>query len=327
MENESLTYFAFARTALKYGLNALQNQEWIRILVPDFICEAVWHPIRQAGFKAIPFPLTDALTPDWGVLEHSVAGTSAGALLMVHYFGQPQDIARYRKFCEKHNLRLVEDNAQGHSGRLNDKLLGTFGDIGISSPRKILNISSGGVLYCRGDDNVHIKDPAALPVFPARRVANMLRRGLSYFPKMKARLRGLVNIQRNWSDPGAFSEGRITDYQIDKASWRRVCSVDWQGIAETRRARWDAWTAFAHRAGLKPVFSNAHPESCPWALPVYAHDLLERNQWLRWGARHGIAVFPWPSLPKEIIDQASSALTRWKRFLCFLLEENPPISP
>ena len=42
---------------------------------------------------------------------------------------------------------LIEDNSHGHGGLVNKRLLGTRGNFGFSSPRKVFKIYSGGVLY------------------------------------------------------------------------------------------------------------------------------------------------------------------------------------
>ena len=58
--------------------------------------------------------------------------------MMVHYFGQPQQIELFKSFCIDHNLFLIEDNAHGFGGKYNGKDLGTFGDIGISFQENFL---------------------------------------------------------------------------------------------------------------------------------------------------------------------------------------------
>ena len=46
--------------------------------------------------------------------------------LLVHYFGQSQDIERAKEFCGQYRIWLIEDNAHGHGGILNDHPLGCF---------------------------------------------------------------------------------------------------------------------------------------------------------------------------------------------------------
>ena len=54
------------------------------------------------------------------------------AILMVHYFGRPQNIEKFTYFCQHHSILLLEDNAHGYGGKYKNNYLGTFGDIGFS---------------------------------------------------------------------------------------------------------------------------------------------------------------------------------------------------
>ena len=143
-------YFTKARTALRYGLKSLGLGNSDAILIPDFICESVVEPIVQNSMSFIVYKTERDLSPNWSSLEASI-NIQTKALLMVHYFGQPQNINKFQEFSKKHNLYLIEDNAHGHAGKINNKVLGTFGDIGISSPRKFQG--AGGVLYLNNNYN------------------------------------------------------------------------------------------------------------------------------------------------------------------------------
>ena len=138
-------------------------------MLPDYICDVVIHPLDQLGIKYKYYPINDDLTPKWDELGNRVDETTK-ALLMVHYFGQPQDIEKFQNFCKEHNLMLIEDNAHGHGGKYNDHLLGTFGDIGISSPRKILNMYSGGCLWLKDNKLKTLSNLLPYPVSTQQRI-------------------------------------------------------------------------------------------------------------------------------------------------------------
>lgn len=323
METKFVGNFAFARTALKYGLNALKLHVGDGMLVPDFICDVVFRPIEQVGLNIITYPVTDTFVPDWDAIKGTILKESIGAILLVHYFGQPQNFEPYRALCDDNNLLLVEDNAHGHGGRFDGQLLGTFGDIGISSPRKILGLPYGGMLYYQSHYAIRLDKISQLQSYELGYFLQTIKAMLNYFPKVKGQLKGIYNNTNNWSDPSLFRETKKPDYKIDSRSLRRISSVDWQSIAHQRRTAWKKWAKFACRNSLKPVFSNVHSESCPWVLPVYATDLDERNHWLKWGSKHGVNIFPWPTLREETINEKGPALARWKRLLCFPLDVSP----
>ena len=64
---------------------------------------------------------------------------------MVHFFGKPQKISKFKKFTKKKNIYLIEDNCHGFNGL---KKLKLSGDISITSPYKIIDgINYGGILF------------------------------------------------------------------------------------------------------------------------------------------------------------------------------------
>jgi hypothetical protein len=315
--------FSRARSALKYGLVSLGASSGSIVLVPDFICSVVWHPLQQIGINIITYPVFDNLSPDWNELEKIQVSKPAWAILMVHYFGQCQNINDFRRFCDRHHLKLIEDNAHGYGGKHCGQLLGTFGDIGISSPRKILNVSSGGCLYVLHDHDV-LENAAwkALPV-DFENFADSFKTLIKNSAWLHNWFKSLRGFNRDWSDPFLFQENEQADQLISPAASARLRSADWDQIAIQRRAAWQGWREFCVANGLKPVFDVVDDESCPWAFPVYAKNLVVRNLWLAWGVSQGIPIFSWPALPTEVIRTNGNSLARWQRMLCFPLETKP----
>lgn len=71
------------------------------------------------------------------------------AILAVHLYGQSCDMTKIISIAKKHGLKVIEDCAQAHGTRWNDKKVGTFGDIGCWSfyPTKNLGgFGDGGAL-------------------------------------------------------------------------------------------------------------------------------------------------------------------------------------
>ena len=95
--NSNISYFSFARSAFKYGLNSLEHDGRDGILVPEYICDVVFHPIQQAGFNVITYPITDTFEPDLDAIKGLLITEKIHALLLVHYFGQPQNLDLYSK--------------------------------------------------------------------------------------------------------------------------------------------------------------------------------------------------------------------------------------
>ncbi|RHE74643.1 lipopolysaccharide biosynthesis protein RfbH [Mediterraneibacter gnavus] len=110
-------------------------------------------PIIQYG--AVPV-FVDIDIPTYNInveaLEDSVSSKTK-AVMIAHTLGNPFNIRAVKKFCEKYNLWLIEDNcdALGSEYSINGevKLTGTWGDIGTSSfyPPHHLTMGEGGAVY------------------------------------------------------------------------------------------------------------------------------------------------------------------------------------
>jgi len=318
--DKNLTLVASACTALFVALkqSRLKNNA---ILVPNYVCDVLLYPILESGFVPVYYPITRELKPDWVELEKIVNANKCDAIVMIHYFGQPQDIEQFKKFCVQYGLLLIEDNAHGFGGFLDDQLLGTYGDIGISSPKKILGLSSGGVLHNAGDKSLSMAKK--LDSFPIHRLKPWVKNLLSMFPQARRQLKSLSDRKKNWSEITAITEERQQYYKVDAYSKYKIRSTNWEQVARVRRKNWSDWGMFAIENRLRPIAADPHRESCPWAMPAYACDHKERNNWLLWGVKNRISIFSWPTLPENVINYYPEAAEQWKLLICFSLDANP----
>ena len=111
------------------------------------------NPIIQYG--AVPVFL-DLTIPQYNIdvnqLEEAVSPKTK-AVMIAHTLGNPFDLEAMRRFCDKHNLWLIEDNcdALGSEYTINGetKYTGTWGDIGTSSfyPPHHMTMGEGGCVY------------------------------------------------------------------------------------------------------------------------------------------------------------------------------------
>ncbi len=76
-------------------------------------------------------------------------------VVTVDLFGQPADYSRIKLICEKYNLLILEDGAQGFGGSINGKMACSFGDISTTSffPAKPLGCyGDGGAVFTDSDE-------------------------------------------------------------------------------------------------------------------------------------------------------------------------------
>lgn len=106
-------------------------------------------------FGAIPV-FVDMTIPQYNIdismLEKALSKKTK-AVMIAHTMGNPFDVDAIKRFCNKHNLWLVEDNcdALGAECNINGKwcMTGTIGDIGTSSfyPPHHMTMGEGGAVY------------------------------------------------------------------------------------------------------------------------------------------------------------------------------------
>ncbi|MCM2306196.1 MAG: DegT/DnrJ/EryC1/StrS family aminotransferase [Sulfuritalea sp.] len=78
------------------------------------------------------------------------------AIVPVHIFGQPVQLAPLKALCAKHGLKLIEDAAQSFGADYAGRKSGAYGDIGCTSfyPSKNLSAFGDGGLMITDDDQL-----------------------------------------------------------------------------------------------------------------------------------------------------------------------------
>ena len=110
-------------------------------------------PIIQYG--AVPV-FVDMTIPqynmDASMLEEALSDKTR-AVMIAHTLGNPWDLSAIKKFCDKHDLWLVEDNCDALGTKYTidgeEKFTGTIGDVGTSSfyPPHHMTMGEGGAVY------------------------------------------------------------------------------------------------------------------------------------------------------------------------------------
>ena len=145
--------------ALHLALLALGIGPGDAVLVPDFTFPATGNVVKLVGARPVLVDVDAAnycATP--AALQRAIEGWRGPerlrALMPVHEFGHPVDMAAVNALAARHGLAVVEDAACAIGARCGDRLAGTLGTVGCISlhPRKTLTTGEGGVLVT--DDDV-----------------------------------------------------------------------------------------------------------------------------------------------------------------------------
>ncbi|MCW6508539.1 DegT/DnrJ/EryC1/StrS family aminotransferase [Lichenifustis flavocetrariae] len=125
-----------------------------RVLVPAHSFIGTLWGVIYAGAT----PVFCDVEPDTGTIDIADAerriGAGAKAIIPVHLYGQPADMAAVRRFAQRRGLIVIEDVAQAIGASYEGKALGTHGAFGCFSfyPGKNLGGAGEGGLVITDDD-------------------------------------------------------------------------------------------------------------------------------------------------------------------------------
>lgn len=135
--------------ALHIALKTLGIGQDDEVIVPSNTYIATWLAVSYVG--AIPVPVEPDLNTyniDVSKIEAAITAKTK-AIMPVHLYGQACEMDAIIAIAQKHNLFVIEDNAQAQGATFNKKLTGSFGDINGTSfyPGKNLGAlgDAGGV--------------------------------------------------------------------------------------------------------------------------------------------------------------------------------------
>ena len=121
------------------------------VIVPSFTFIAVANAVRYVG--ALPvFADIDSETLNLSPTRVEAAITPhTRALIAVHTFGRPADIAALLEIANRHNLRVIEDACEAIGAEDGGRRVGSFGDAGVFAfyPNKQITTGEGGMVVTR----------------------------------------------------------------------------------------------------------------------------------------------------------------------------------
>ena len=145
--------------AIHLALILLDVQPGDLVICQSFTFSATANPIRYQGATPV---FVDSEPDTWnmdpGALEMAIRDCVRGALpggprlpkaiLPVHLYGMPANMAKIMAIADSYGIPVVEDAAEALGSSINGKKCGTFGKFGILSfnGNKIITTSGGGAL-------------------------------------------------------------------------------------------------------------------------------------------------------------------------------------
>ena len=140
--------------ALFLALRTLNISAGDEVIIPSHTYIATMLAVTHAG--AIPIlvePDRKTYNIDTTKIEAAITNRTK-AIIPVHLYGQPCEMNEIMRIAQKHNLPVIEDNAQAHGARFNNRTTGSWGHINATSfyPAKNLGaLGDAGALTTNDD--------------------------------------------------------------------------------------------------------------------------------------------------------------------------------
>ncbi len=119
--------------AIIISLKALNIGQGDEVIVPSNTYIATWLAVSYVGAKPIPVePRADTYNIDPTLIERAITPATK-AIIPVHLYGQACEMDQIMPIAQKHNLFVIEDNAQAQGARCKGQITGSFGNINATS--------------------------------------------------------------------------------------------------------------------------------------------------------------------------------------------------
>ena len=144
--------------AITAALNCLNIGHGDEVILPAMSWFSTAEVISLVGAKPVFIDVDEYYCIDETKIEQKITKNTK-AIIVVHLYGQMCNMHEILKISKKYNLKLIEDCAQSHFSKYNNKFAGNFGDIGTFSFYPGKNLGSvgdaGGI--CSTDKKLYYK--------------------------------------------------------------------------------------------------------------------------------------------------------------------------
>ena len=140
--------FNSGTSALHASLLSLGIKSNDEVIVPSFTFIATANSVLMVNAKPKFLDIEKTtLGLDPKLLESQI-NSKTKAVMPIHYAGLPCQIDEIQKITKKHKLALIEDAAESFGAKINNKKIGSFGDLSILSfaGNKVLTTGEGGAV-------------------------------------------------------------------------------------------------------------------------------------------------------------------------------------
>lgn len=323
--NSATFYLSHGATALKYGLDILGFKAGDELLLPDYICQSIHHALDANKIRWKYYHVDKQFKPDWESCEAGINKNTKG-IMMLHYFGIPQDIEKFTHFCNDHKLALIEDNAHGFSSEyIPGKPLGNFGDISICSPWKTLSLDSGAILQVKNPQTHDNFERVTAAIKQLKRYpGNKFKLIKKPIGKLLKKLKKQPKTMPEYWQIEKQEESTIPFMRLDHATEQFLQQIDKNAHRQYQHNNYQIWKNYADKLGLKPVFSTIEAHFTPMLYACYAKDKQHAKQLFIDAWEQDVDLRSWPNLPADLRENQRAANSKRHCLMCFYFNPHRP---
>ena len=159
--------------AIHLALKSFGCKQGDNVILPNYSCVSNLSAVTQCGANPIIVEVErETLGLDLIQLKKAIKSVKPKVIQLVHVYGCPaKNTLEIKKICKKNKIFLLEDFSEALGSKIKNKMIGTFGDISISSIRseKMIGVGEGGVVLCNNSKIFRIINRIASRNSPFRR--------------------------------------------------------------------------------------------------------------------------------------------------------------
>ena len=301
-------FYGSGKAALRDGLTTIA-EAGENVLVPAYLPDALVEPLSELDLEPRFYAITDSLAPDFPDLEALIDDDTA-AVTTINYFGFPQPgLEEVASIADDHGCYHVDDNAHSPLSVDGDTLLGTRGDLGLTSLHKLFPVPNGAILYVADPALGRRFEPSQLSGTSDRLEVDdygyLLKSLATDFLETHPSLRQSIDalVSRGNGDPVANPRDRYeaSKVRMSKLTAQILETVDPETVRRTHRETYRSWQrALEGRSDVRPLFTDLPPGICPQGCPVYADRPRAFLEVLEECDVDG--AYTWPRLPVDVLE-------------------------
>lgn len=199
--------------AIKIALRALNIGKDDEVITVANTAVPTISAIREAGAMPKFVDIKNNFTINENKIEQAITKKTK-VILAVHLYGQACNMPVILKIAKKHNLKIVEDCAQSHGTKINNKKAGAFGNISCFSFYPTKNLGAYGDAGIILTSNKKLAEKCR-----ALRMYGMKQGHHSYFEGYNSRLdemqAAILNVKLKYLDEWVARRRQIAKYYLN----------------------------------------------------------------------------------------------------------------